>query len=112
MTNIDADYYGYMDDDDGLLIPSEEKCEREAIRAKIEEWKASENFEGTTDEAFEIPEMNVMNPTAFDLKWCRFRPFSPMMKITWLVDRPILTSMWHRKIMFSSPTFLCPVRKM
>ncbi|CAF4200539.1 unnamed protein product, partial [Adineta steineri] len=39
LKNIDADYYGYMDDDDGLLIPAEEKCEKEAIRKKIEEWK-------------------------------------------------------------------------
>jgi len=39
MRNVDADYYGYMDDDDGLLIPNEERCEKEAIRKKVEEWK-------------------------------------------------------------------------
>lgn len=29
MREIDADYYGYLDDDDNLLIDQEEKCEKE-----------------------------------------------------------------------------------
>lgn len=28
MKDIDADYYGYMDDDDGILIPLEVKAEK------------------------------------------------------------------------------------
>ncbi|CAF0737351.1 unnamed protein product [Didymodactylos carnosus] len=40
MRNVDADYYGYMDDDDGVLIPQEERCEKEAVRKKVDEWKA------------------------------------------------------------------------
>lgn len=39
MREIDAEYYGYLDDDDNLLIPQEEKCEKEARRKKIEEFK-------------------------------------------------------------------------
>jgi len=39
MREIDADYYGYLDDDDNLLIDQEEKCEKEARRLKIEEFK-------------------------------------------------------------------------
>ncbi|KAF7633205.1 AP-2 complex subunit alpha [Meloidogyne graminicola] len=31
MRNVDADYYGYMDDDDGLLIPLEKVEEKQAI---------------------------------------------------------------------------------
>lgn len=58
MKNIDAEYYGYMDDDDGLLIPAEEKCEKEAIREKIEQWKANETNETTADEVYNLPEMN------------------------------------------------------
>lgn len=34
MRNVDADYYGYMDDDDGLLVPLEKAEEQKAI-AKI-----------------------------------------------------------------------------
>ncbi len=59
MKNIDANYYGYMDDDDGLLIPSEEKCEKEAIRKKIEEWKTTETTNVDADEVYVLPEMNV-----------------------------------------------------
>lgn len=59
MRHVDADYYGYMDDDDGLLIPSEEKCEKEAIRKKVEEWKTLEQTAQSMDESFDVPEMNV-----------------------------------------------------
>ncbi|KAE9421621.1 hypothetical protein Angca_006368, partial [Angiostrongylus cantonensis] len=31
MKNVDADYYGYLDDDDGLLIPLEQEEEKKAI---------------------------------------------------------------------------------
>lgn len=58
LKQIDADYYGYMDDDDGLLIPAEDKCEKEAIRKKIDEWKTTETANGQIDETFEIPEMD------------------------------------------------------
>ena len=59
MRNIDAHYYGYMDDDDGLLIPIEEKCEKEAIRQKVEQWKANETNTARDDEVYDLPEMNV-----------------------------------------------------
>lgn len=36
MRNVDADYYGYMDDDDGLLIPLEKAEEENSIK-KINE---------------------------------------------------------------------------
>lgn len=73
LRNIDAHYYGYMDDDDGLLIPSEEKCEKEAIRKKIEEWKTSESTEMNPDEPFNVPEMNVR---VSKFEWTRDELFS------------------------------------
>jgi len=39
MKDIDAEYYGYRDDDDGTLIPMEERVEREAIQNAVQEWK-------------------------------------------------------------------------
>ncbi|KAI9584499.1 pre-mRNA-splicing factor ISY1 homolog [Glossina fuscipes] len=39
MKDIDAEYYGYRDDDDGILIPLEERVEYDAIRASVQEWK-------------------------------------------------------------------------
>jgi len=42
MKDIDADYYGYMDDDDGILIPLEQKAEQEAREKCIKEWVSRE----------------------------------------------------------------------
>ncbi|GAB1601171.1 pre-mRNA-splicing factor ISY1 homolog [Argonauta hians] len=39
MKDIDAVYYGYRDDDDGVLIPLEREQEKLALEKKIEEWK-------------------------------------------------------------------------
>ena len=38
--SIDADYYGYRDDDDGLLERLEKKQQEKAVAASIAEWKA------------------------------------------------------------------------
>nr|CAG4646424.1 EOG090X09UC [Macrothrix elegans] len=38
MKDIDADYYGYRDDDDGILIPLEQEAEKEAVAKAIAEW--------------------------------------------------------------------------
>uniref|UniRef100_A0AC34R466 Pre-mRNA-splicing factor ISY1 n=1 Tax=Panagrolaimus sp. JU765 TaxID=591449 RepID=A0AC34R466_9BILA len=40
LKNVDANYYGYMDDDDGLLVPLERIEEDRARRRLEEEWKA------------------------------------------------------------------------
>ncbi|CAB3243965.1 unnamed protein product [Arctia plantaginis] len=39
MRDVDADYYGYRDDDDGLLMPLEQEAEKEAIANAVDEWK-------------------------------------------------------------------------
>lgn len=39
MREVDANYYGYLDDDDGVLIPLEEKASREALKNSVDEWK-------------------------------------------------------------------------
>lgn len=39
MKDIDADYYGYRDEDDGVLIPLEMGQEKEAIAAKVAAYK-------------------------------------------------------------------------
>lgn len=40
MKDIDADYYGYRDDDDGILIPLEQEAEKEAVAKAVAEWVA------------------------------------------------------------------------
>lgn len=42
MKDIDADYYGYMDDDDGILVPLEQRAEQEAREKYIKEWISRE----------------------------------------------------------------------
>ncbi|EYC18937.1 hypothetical protein Aduo_016265 [Ancylostoma duodenale] len=44
MKNVDADYYGYLDDDDGLLIPLEKEEEKKAI-AQAEKYFAEHGAE-------------------------------------------------------------------
>lgn len=39
MKDITASYYGYLDDDDGILIALEEKVEKLALQQAIVEWK-------------------------------------------------------------------------
>ncbi|CAK1553473.1 unnamed protein product [Leptosia nina] len=41
MRDVDADYYGYRDDDDGILIPLEQEAEKDAIASAVEEWKSN-----------------------------------------------------------------------
>lgn len=52
MKNIDADYYGYRDDDDdGILIQLEEKAEKVALVKAIEEWKETRSENPGTDQS-------------------------------------------------------------
>ncbi len=45
MKEIDAEYYGYLDDEDYLLLEQEAKCEREARQKKIDEFNAKNSNE-------------------------------------------------------------------
>ncbi|CAH2107596.1 unnamed protein product [Euphydryas editha] len=58
MRDVDADYYGYRDDDDGLLLPLEQEAEKEAIAKAVEEWKR--NKDENKDQ--EIPEEENIYP--------------------------------------------------
>lgn len=45
MKDVDAQYYGFRDDDDGLLVPLELEAEQAAIVAAIDEWKGKKTGE-------------------------------------------------------------------
>lgn len=51
MRDVDADYYGYRDDDDGVLVPLEERAERAALQKAVAEWRERQrkNAAGTAD---------------------------------------------------------------
>ncbi|XP_077866175.1 pre-mRNA-splicing factor ISY1 homolog, partial [Saccoglossus kowalevskii] len=40
MKNIDADYYGYRDEDDGVLVPLEMEYEKKLIAERVGDWKS------------------------------------------------------------------------
>jgi len=40
MKDVDADYYGYCDDDDGILIPFEQESGLDAVAKAVAEWQA------------------------------------------------------------------------
>ena len=39
MKNIDADYYGYRDEDDGVLVPLEKEAQKEALAQALEDYE-------------------------------------------------------------------------
>lgn len=39
MKDIDAEYYGYRDEDDGALVPLEQEYEKQVIAEAVEKWK-------------------------------------------------------------------------
>jgi len=49
MKEVDAQYYGFRDDDDGLLVPLEVLAERDAINNAIEEYKEKKGLEDDED---------------------------------------------------------------
>ncbi|XP_057217814.1 pre-mRNA-splicing factor ISY1 homolog isoform X2 [Triplophysa rosa] len=40
MKDVDAEYYGYRDEDDGILVPLEQEYEKRVIAEAVEKWKA------------------------------------------------------------------------
>lgn len=50
MKDIDADYYGYRDEDDGILIPLEEEEQKKAMGESIENWKKNKEKQITGEE--------------------------------------------------------------
>lgn len=60
MKDIDADYYGYRDDDDGILIPLEQEDERNQRQALIDKWESEQKDKGAkTDEKDEVEDMET-----------------------------------------------------
>lgn len=53
MKDIDADYYGYRDDDDGILSPLEQKAEQEAREKAMQEWLTQNEKQPEIEEEIE-----------------------------------------------------------
>jgi len=50
MKDVDAQYYGFRDDDDGLLVPLELEAEQKAVIAAVAEWKGKKMGDADGDE--------------------------------------------------------------
>lgn len=65
MKDIDAAYYGFRDDDDGLLVPLEIDAEKKAIDKAVQEWK--EKKEAGSEEGLEDePDIYAVPPDMSD----------------------------------------------
>lgn len=73
MKDIDADYYGYRDDDDDILIPLEAKSEKAAILKCLIEWKSKQKdgvvIEDDDEEEIYRAESDVLNNIKDDSKY-------------------------------------------
>lgn len=45
---VDADYYGYRDEDDGVLLPLEAEAEKESIARAVREWEERKSQQTTS----------------------------------------------------------------
>ncbi|GCC19306.1 hypothetical protein chiPu_0021032 [Chiloscyllium punctatum] len=61
MKAIDADYYGYRDEDDGVLLPREQELEKQVIMEAVQKWKADKEarLEYGGDKEEEEEEVNI-----------------------------------------------------
>ncbi|XP_072438303.1 pre-mRNA-splicing factor ISY1 homolog [Chiloscyllium punctatum] len=61
MKDIDADYYGYRDEDDGVLLPLEQELEKQVIMEAVQKWKADKEarLEYGGDKEEEEEEVNI-----------------------------------------------------
>lgn len=59
MKDIDAAYYGFRDDDDGLLVPLEIEAEKAAIEAAVKEWKEKKAAGEEDDEEQELEDPDI-----------------------------------------------------
>ncbi|XP_035748116.1 pre-mRNA-splicing factor ISY1 homolog [Egretta garzetta] len=59
MKAIDAEYYGYRDEDDGILEPLEQEHERKVIAEAVEKWKKEREARLARGEEDEEEEVNI-----------------------------------------------------
>ncbi|KAL3270004.1 hypothetical protein HHI36_009061 [Cryptolaemus montrouzieri] len=87
MKDIDADYYGYMDDDDGILIPLEKEAEKNSIQQEVASWrtkkenlqqKNSDEDDDEDDNIYAVDKMDDEEPIEVDGSQQRFVAHVPV----------------------------------
>ncbi|XP_037088026.1 pre-mRNA-splicing factor ISY1 homolog [Pollicipes pollicipes] len=77
MKDIDADYYGFLDDEDGVLVPREREQERRAVAAWLAEWRARKEAGVDTEEG-DAPAHDVDSEEETDAAAPRFVAHVPV----------------------------------
>lgn len=86
MKNIDADYYGYRDDDDdGILIQLEEKAEKVALLKAIEEWNEKRSTEQLNDDD-DIYKTDVKVSDSLSLESHSFKILMPKLFVSRMIQ--------------------------
>ena len=63
---IDADYYGYRDEEDGILLPLEKEAEQEMRSKAINEWNAIEAVKNAAKKTVKSGDVARVKPLFFD----------------------------------------------
>lgn len=66
---VDADYYGYRDDDDGVLIPLEGKADKIATQKAIQEWKEKQKLKNADENGGANTSDNECDDDDFELNF-------------------------------------------
>lgn len=66
---VDADYYGYRDDDDGVLIPLEVKADKIATQKAIQEWKEKQKIKNADENGVASTSENENDDDDFELNF-------------------------------------------
>lgn len=66
MKDIDAAYYGFRDDEEGLLVPLEIEAEKSAIDSAVKEWKEKREAGEEMEEEEEDPDIYAVPPDMSD----------------------------------------------
>uniref|UniRef100_A0AAY4DFT2 Pre-mRNA-splicing factor ISY1 homolog n=1 Tax=Denticeps clupeoides TaxID=299321 RepID=A0AAY4DFT2_9TELE len=73
MKEIDAEYYGYRDEDDGVLVPLEQEYEKKFIAEAVDKWKAEKEArlaEGGGEKEIEEEEEKYIYAVDEEVTYC------------------------------------------
>ncbi|XP_071773581.1 pre-mRNA-splicing factor ISY1 homolog [Centroberyx gerrardi] len=59
MKDVDAEYYGYRDEDDGVLLPLETQHERQAVAEAVERWRSEKEARLSGEKEEEEEEQSI-----------------------------------------------------
>ncbi|XP_051932085.1 pre-mRNA-splicing factor ISY1 homolog [Hippocampus zosterae] len=65
MKDVDAEYYGYRDEDDGVLVPLEMQHEKQAVSEAVHKWRTDREFLPSGDN--KVPQEEEEEPSIYSV---------------------------------------------